>query len=154
PTTGPTSSSGPTSGSGGAGGGNHSFATAADITVDDTNPTMGSLSDPTTSKDYYKFTGKKGEGMLIFVQAKTLASMDPFDPAVVDTVVTLYDSKQKQIAFQDDPWPRDSNDPTLFTVLPADDTYYVMVQDCNAWMSGSCYDPMKITIFDYQLSVG
>src|SRR5205823_13153343 len=89
-----------TGGAGGAGGQGHSFANPFPIMVNDMNPTMGTLSDPVTSKDFYKFTGKAGEKVAISTTAKT--GTDRFDPTYLDLVVTLYDASQAQIARQDD----------------------------------------------------
>src|SRR5262249_3732294 len=136
----------------GAGGGNHSFSTATVITVN-APPELGVLPDPLTSQDYYEFTGTAGERIAVVGRAKLLGS-DPFSPDVLGLTVTLYDANQQQIAFQDDPFPRTSNDPTLYTVLPSDGLYYVRVEDCNAWSAaGTCYDPAAVTTFDYQLQI-
>ena len=92
-TTGPTSTT--TTGSGGMGQG-HTFDTALPITVNDMTPAAGSLPDPTSSQDFYKFTGTAGEKVAIVTTAKPTA--DGFDATYLDLVVTLYDASQKQIA--------------------------------------------------------
>ncbi|HVY44518.1 MAG TPA: pre-peptidase C-terminal domain-containing protein, partial [Minicystis sp.] len=138
-------------GSGGSGQG-HSFDTALPIMVNDMNPTMGMLPDPTTSQDFYKFTGTKGEKVAVSTTAKP--STNGFDPTYLDLVVTLYDASKQQIARQDDPWPRFSNDPQLFTYLPADGDYYVEVQECNAvFGTMNCSSASMITNYDYTVQV-
>lgn len=122
-----TSSSTSSSGNTG-GGGNHSFDTAAPMAVGDL--VDGDLY-PTGAVDYYSFPGKAGQAVTIFTQAQ--GSSSPFDPVWVDTVVTLYDANQKQIAENNDAIPRRSGDSELITVLPADGTYYVKVQECWSW---------------------
>lgn len=150
--TGPTTT---TTGTGGAGGGStagHSFADATPIMIDDTMATGGVLPDPLTAQDFYSFTATAGEHLGIATTAKT--GTDPFDPAYLDLVVTVYDSTQTQIAQQDDPWPRGSNDPQLFIEIPTAGQYYVEVQECNAaFGTTGCADVTMITNKDYTLQV-
>ena len=142
---------GPGSGGGGSNMG-HSFDNPFPITVNDMTPTMGTLPDPTMSQDIYKFSGKAGEKIAIATTAKT--GTDPFDPTFLDLVVTLYDASQTQIAQQDDPWPRNSNDPELFTFLPSDGDYFVEVRECNAvFGTGSCAMASDITNKAYTLQI-
>jgi len=148
-----TSTSASTGGTGGVGGGNHSFADAADLPIG-SDAVMGTLPDPASSRDYYKFSGTKGEAIGIRIAAQTLMmGASGFDPTIVDPVLFLYDASQKQLAMQDDPWPRSSKDPTLRTILPADGTYYVMVEECNAHTPGGCGDATKIQSFDYSIHI-
>jgi hypothetical protein len=84
--------------------------------------------------DYYTFEGTKGQALYIYTTAKT--GMDPFDPRDPDLVITMYDENKQQIAENDDPFPRRSNDSEIYTILPADGTYYVRVLECNAWEKG------------------
>ncbi len=140
-----------TGGSGGEGGvDTHSFATALPLAVDAASPTAGMLPAPPTSKDYYSFAGKKGEAIEIL----TATAGAPFDPKYTNLVATLYDAGHIQLALNDDPWPRVSNAADLFTVLPADGTYYIVVNDCSALFSVSaCGDPSTITNFGYTIKV-
>ncbi len=144
----------PTSGPGGAGGMSqgHSFDNPFTIMVNDMTPAMGTLPDPVTSQDFYKFTGMAGEKIAIATTAKT--GMDAFDPTYLDLVVTLYDASHNQIARQDDPWPRFSNDPQLYTFLPSAGDYFVEVQECNAvFGTMSCAPATAITNDSYTLQV-
>src|SRR5262249_33191546 len=53
----------------------------------------------------------------------------------IDTVVTLFDANDKQIAENNDSVPPRNNDSELITVLPADGTYCVRVEECWTWAS-------------------
>jgi hypothetical protein len=133
--------------------GNHTFETAKPIALDSTTYTDGTLTNPLTSKDYYKFDGTAGQRIAIATIAKG-EQTDTFDPAYLDLVVTLYDSSQTAIATQDDPWPRSSNDPQLYVVLPSAGTYYVEVVECNlAYGSASCSPATDITVKTYQVAI-
>jgi hypothetical protein len=146
------------SGTGGATGG-HDFATAVDIDVNPMATTVGALLDADTTTDYYKFTGTKGQRITAVVNAQALstdAMHDPNDPTFIDSVVTLFDSAKKQIAQNDDAWPRTSTDSQAFTILPADGTYYVTVTNfCTAFpnLTGSCTNAGNVTTFDYELFI-
>lgn len=133
----------PTGGSGGTGGSttstpttdkNDSFEEAIDIEVYEPGTqlelTVGEFAPVETDADYYKFTGKKGDPLLIFTVAKTdVNSPDPFADGYPDVVVTLFDQDQKQIAQNDDPIPRSTQDSSLYTVLPADGTYFIKIEE-------------------------
>ena len=147
-----------TSSSTGAGGatGNHDFASAISIDANSMANTTGALVDADTTSDYYKFTGTKGERITAVVNAQGLAMGMPLgdDNTVIDAVVTIYDSAKKQIAQNDDAWPRSGRDPQAFTVLPADGDYYVEVNDCNtAFPGGGCAPTTNIVTFNYELFV-
>ena len=110
---------------------------------------------PVGESDYFTFEGKKGDAMLIGVSAQQTA----FDKNALDTVITLYDADQKQIAENDDPLPRFTNDSQIFTILPKDGTYYVVVTECWTWVeskqiSASCADPKDKPQTDYSIFVG
>jgi hypothetical protein len=125
---------------------------AQDISVADAAPTDCDLPDPVNDANFFKFTGTKGEIMAIFTSAKT--GMDPFDPTFLDTVVTLYDAQMNQIARNDDPTPRFSNDAQIFTILPANGDYIIEVQECNAvFGTQNCADATMITTNTYQVSI-
>ncbi len=117
-----------------------------------TDPTACTFNDPASDANYFQFTGKKGTPYLIYTEAKTGA--DPFDPTYPDTVVTLLDASGKQIAQNDDPQPRSSNDATLWTILPADGDYIIKVQECNAaFGTTNCSAAGMITTLDYKVGV-
>ncbi len=156
--------SGGSGGSGGTGGakpdGNDTkeTATQAKIGTDPQKDSIQGALDPIDKdQDWYKFDGKKGQAISILTDAKPAASAgDPFDPTYVDLVITVYDSTGKQIAEQDDPDPRSSNDPFMLTVLPADGTYFVRVVECTAWEKGGpskCAPMAKITKKNYVLYI-
>lgn len=137
-------------GTGGAAGG-HSFATAAPI--DFGAAASGDLS-PTGAVDYYSFTGTAGQAVGIFIQAQ--GSAHAFSSTWIDTVITLYDSNQHQIAENNDALPRRSGDSELFTILPADGAYYVRVEECWTWASnpsGSCLGKADKDSTTYSLSI-
>lgn len=112
------------------GGGNHSFETAEPLEID---TAFDSDLFPTGTVHYYSFEGKAGQAVDVFVQAQGLVTGAEFDPAYIDTIVTLFDASKKQIAENNDGVPRNNGDSELLTVLPADGTYYVRVQECWSW---------------------
>jgi hypothetical protein len=131
-------------------GGNDSFATATPITVG-ALATSGTLGDPSTAKGYYSFTGTAGETIVATAIAQT--GSNPFDPTYPNLVITLFDSSQTALAQDDDPWPRLTTDPTLYTVLPSNGTYYLVVDDCNAAFGTGCTAPGQITHHAYTVQV-
>lgn len=97
---------------------------------DQLQPTVGELLPIDADNDYYKFTGSAGQALFIFTIAKTdQSSPDPFAEGYPDLVITLYDQNKNQIAQNDDPIPRTTQDSSLYTVLPADGTYYIKVEE-------------------------
>lgn len=107
------------------GDGNDSFADADPITLTET--TSDSIRTP-GDLDYFSFTGTAGQWIAI----NTTANPDD-DPAMVDTVVTLFDSSMTQIAENDDAFPRANTDSEIIIRLPADGTYYLLVQEWSTW---------------------
>lgn len=110
---------------------------------------------PTGESDFFKFEGKKGDATLITLMAQET----PFDSEAIDTVITVYDADEKQVAANDDPEPRNTNDSSLYMILPKDGTYYVKVQECWTWLAetkinGSCAEPKAKTKPDYSIFVG
>lgn len=90
----------------------------------------GVISKPTTTSaegeknqdtDYFKFPAKKGQSLEINVYARRLRSP-------LDSVLSLYDSKGKQIATNDDTGTGNPDSYLRFNV-PADGEYYVRVRD-------------------------
>jgi hypothetical protein len=129
-TTASSSSTSTTSSSGSTGGGgNHSFDSAEML------PTGGAI-DGDLAKgvaDYYVIDGTAGQALDIFVRAQDAASGAAFDPTYIDSVLTLYDASKKQIAENNDAIPRRSGDSEIITILPADGTYYLRVEECWTW---------------------
>jgi hypothetical protein len=125
---------------------------AQDISVADAAATDCDLPDPVNDANFFKFTGTKGEVVWISTTAKT--GKDKFDTSFLDTVVTLYDAQMNQIARNDDPSPRYTNDAQLFTVLPANGDYFIEVQECNAvFGTQSCADAAAITTLTYKIQI-
>ena len=158
-TTSGSNTSGSNTTSSGAGGavGNHDFGSAIDIDVNPMATTAGTLPDADTTIDYYKFTGKKGERITAVVNAQGLvATSTGDDVTIIDTVVTIFDSAKKQIAQNDDAWPRTGTDSQAFTVLPTNGDYYVTVTTfCTAFpaVKGSCTNAGGVATFDYELFI-
>lgn len=133
---------------------NHTFETAEPITVDADTATSSVITDFTNQKDFYKFTGTKGQKLILFANGKP--SDDPFGNTYPDLVITLYGADKKQIAANDDPPLRGSNNPELVTILPADGDYYVRVVECNGYEKGgpsNCSPAADITQGNYNLLV-
>jgi hypothetical protein len=116
-------------GSGGSGVENGSFATAQSINV---GVTLMENLEAAGNAQYFVFTGKKGEALDIEAIAQDInpQSPAPYDPSYIDTVISLYDATQAKIAENDEGVTSNSDDADLFTILPADGTYYLRVTDC------------------------
>ena len=87
----------------------------------------GTISQPNEA-DVYLFEAKAGQSIAIETRARQLGSP-------LDSTLTLTDSRGKVIATQNDPPPvftgllADPRDSSIITLLPADDTYEVRVND-------------------------
>lgn len=132
--TGSSSSKGVTSatstGTGMMGDGNDTIDTATALTAGqngafttDPNATPA-LDPPNTDVDFYKFTATKGPWDFF-----TQTNPNNDSGVHIDTVITLFDSSKKQIARNDDGFPRTGTDSTLSTILQADGEYYVKVEE-------------------------
>lgn len=131
----------------------NSFGTALPLTMgaESTEETIS----PVGELDYFTFEGAKGDAVVIGVAAQTTA----FDKNTIDTVITVFDSDEKQIAENDDPLPRNTNDSQVMMILPKDGTYYVVVTECWTWVankgiSASCAEPQDKPLADYKVFVG
>jgi hypothetical protein len=69
---------------------------------------------------------------MAYTEAQQLAS-----PSPLDTILTVYGPDQQQVAACDDDPFGNTYDSTIFFRIPADGTYYVSVQDWNAWSGGA-----------------
>ncbi|HTJ84418.1 MAG TPA: hypothetical protein VL400_22020 [Polyangiaceae bacterium] len=129
-TTGVTVSSTGGGGTGGAqGDGNDTIETATQADVDATTGTQfyqGNLDPADSDVDFVAFDGLKGP---VYIGTDAKPDTDPFADGYLDLVITVYDSNKNQIAQNDDPFPRTSQDSSLYTVLPADGKYYVKVEE-------------------------
>lgn len=148
--------SGGTGGDGGSGGGEPGdpFESATELQVNPNQATEATLADAQTP-DYYKFTGKAGDRIVIGTAAQDLdPNSDGDDNTIIDTVITLYDANKNVIARNDDTFPRYGRDAALHTILPKDGVYYFTVEDCNsAFGPDSCAPADGLEVFDYQVWV-
>lgn len=112
---------------------NTSCATADELSLTSQDPTSASLEDVAQDRDYFTFTGKKGDAIAIFTDAKP--DSNEFDTTYADLVLTLFGPDgTTQIAQNDDPYPfpPGTNDSEIVIVLPEDGTYCVEVSECAA----------------------
>jgi len=116
-------------------------------------PTLEPVED---DEDFYTFDGAANIYFQILTDSKPDA--DEFDPTYPDLVITLYKDNNgtwEQIARNDDPTPRFSNDSELYTVLPADGKYCVKVSECSKEFGANlCSNPADITSFAYTIAGG
>ncbi|MCO4745120.1 MAG: pre-peptidase C-terminal domain-containing protein [Proteobacteria bacterium] len=110
---------------------NDSFDEAAAVYLNSGTSHQGSLS-PDSDVDYLRFQGYAGQTILLTTDAKP--STDEFAEGYVDLVVTLFDANRVQIAENDDPLVRTTQDSLLYTVLPSTGTYYIRVADFCHWL--------------------
>jgi hypothetical protein len=145
-------STGPTGGTGGGmmGDGNDSFDEAVEIEIDNPDGETGEIDPWETDQDFYKFTGTKDQLLLIFGDAKPDA--EPFGEGYVDLVITLYDSDKNVIAVNDDPIPRNTQDSSLYTRLPADGEYFLTVEEFCA-LDGGCGADYTVDFPEYAVFV-
>lgn len=135
---------------------------ASDLVLDDKSGALlgQDALDPTGDVDYWKFDGKKGQLVSIYIESnQSSSSSAAFDPATIDSIITVYGPDKKQIAWNDDPSSFANNDSSILTVLPATGTYYVRVEECWTYVNahpnsgGSCAQPQDKDNFDYALVV-
>jgi hypothetical protein len=119
-------------GAGGAGGGtgdgNDDLASATPLVpgADGAFTITADLFPVASDVDFYAFTAVAG---ILEVQVDAKPSGWEFDPEYADVVVSLYNAQQQLIARNDDPFPRNTQDPLLITVLPTGGTYYLEVEE-------------------------
>src|SRR5262249_33855369 len=85
--------------------------------------------------DVFKFDGKKGDKVLIEVQAARFGSP-------VDGFLTVYDADRKVIASADD--VNGSPDPMLTVTLPKDGTYFISLIAANALAAANFGYPLSL----------
>lgn len=116
-------------------------------------PTLEPVED---DEDFYTFDGIGGLYFQILTDSKPDA--DEFDATYPDLVITLYKDNNgtwEQIARNDDPTPRFSNDSELYTVLPSDGKYCVKVSECSKVFGPNlCSNTADITSFGYMIAGG
>ena len=104
--------------------GNDSFADAEAIngrSAEGVIATPGDL-------DFYKIEAEAGQWLAITTSA------NPDDtPGKVDTVITLFDADQNQVAQNDDAYPRRNTDSQLITKVVATGTYYIKLEEWTTW---------------------
>lgn len=125
-------------------------ATAEPLELNTQGGGTGDLYDPLADTDYFSFTGTAGQRMVFYVDAKP--DDDAFNAEYIDTVITLFGPNGQQFAANDDPIPRLTQDSELFTVLPADGTYCLKIEDFCGF-SGQC-DGADITTTTYSITAG
>ncbi|GBC77222.1 putative subtilase-type serine protease [bacterium HR08] len=97
---------------------NNSFAQANAITP---NVTVSGTINPAGDVDIFAFEARRGQQLLIEVDARSLTP-----PSPLDTVVTLFDSRGQQLAENDD--ADGSTDSRLRFTIPADGRYFFRVR--------------------------
>lgn len=131
------------SSSGMSGDGNDTFATATVLEADadgvfaspNMDPDIADLTSPDVDVDFYKIDAKKGP--MFFGVNIHPTGQSGLAEGYIDSVLTIYDSNMAQIAQNDDRFPRTTTDSELFTILPADGTYYIKVEEfCESTLSG------------------
>ncbi len=128
------------------GDGNDSFADADMLDISGDPATVMARIGTPGDRDYYRFDGTAGQWLIL----STDANPDG-DPMMVDTVITLYDSSMTMIAENDDAQPRNNTDSEIVTRLPADGTYYVLVQEWSQWANDMPFEGQAD--YNYELSV-
>ncbi len=79
-------------------------------------------------RDHFVFEGKKGEQLVCFVKARALVPyLADAVPGWFQSVLTLYDSKGKEIAYNDD--YKFNPDPLIVCTLPENGKYYLEIKD-------------------------
>lgn len=96
--------------------------------------TSGNLS-PTGDVDYYQFSGQKGQLIVVQIATAQTKQKKPMDTSIIDTVMTMYGPDQQPYAFDDDPTGIFINDSEIWTVLPADGTYWLRVEECATYLA-------------------
>jgi hypothetical protein len=134
------------------GDGNDSFAEAAAISGA-TGFVDGEL-ETLDDADYFRVEGTGGGAAYIFTDAKP--DDDPFNPAYLDLVVTVFDASEQQIAQNDDPLLRFTQDSALPFVLPADGVAFIRVEDyCASDLAdASCDAERDAAITEHGYSIG
>ena len=128
--------------------GNDDFTTAEKL---DVGASIDAFLEPWSDQDFYVFQGSKGQALSFSIKAEEV----PFDPRTIDTALTLFDAAKTRIAENDQPVPQSSDDAQLFTILPADGTYYLRVADCWTWSAdtSACTKPKVKLSTAYTLRV-
>jgi len=121
----------PTSSSTTGGDSNIDCKTAAMLEMNVLDSGEESLEPVEEDEDFFTFEGTAGQIIILFGDAKP--DEDPFADGYPDLVFTLFNADGTQIAENDDPIPRNTQDSTLYTVLPEDGQYCVRVMDFCRW---------------------
>ena len=123
---------------GNAGDGNDTIATADPLEENKGVSGIASQLEPAeTDVDFFSFNGVAGSAVLVTSDAKP--DDDPFAEGYMDLVVTLFDADGNQIAQNDDPFPRTTQDAEFYTILPTSGVYYLKVEEfCEFAPAGTC----------------
>jgi hypothetical protein len=140
---------------GGSGDGNDTLMTATPMDESAMTPGVfagqGDLDPADTDVDFWSFTGVAGPASIVTI-AKP--DTDGFADGYLDTVLTVFDSNGNQIAQNDDPFPRTSQDAALYTILPANGTYYVKVEEFCEFAGSGCPADYFTNLTDLTYIVG
>jgi hypothetical protein len=104
-------------------------------------------------RDGFRFSGKKGQVVVIDVEAQRLADHD-YDPNTIDTYLSLHGANGYQIAENDDAVGVSTLDSRLYTILPEDGNYCARVAECwsrNA--NGNCLGTATKTNTNYDIGL-
>ena len=107
-------------------------------------PSISAAIFPAGDTDYYRFEGEQGQWLIISTDANPDA-----DDAMVDTVITLYDSDRTRVA-QNDNYDSGEYDSRIVIRLPSTDSYYLKVQDTQNTGGGA---PRGERSFTYVLKI-
>lgn len=110
----------------------------------------------TGQEDHYRFDGTKGQVLWIDIDAQVLEKMSVDPTKIIDSVVTLFDANEKQVAENNAPVEFSTLDSRLYTILPADGPYCLRVAECWTVKSNpgsSCQKPKDKDRTAYELRV-
>lgn len=82
-------------------------------------------------RDYFRFEAEAGEWLWVQTEGN-----EDRDPAKIDTVVTLFDPQQRQIARSDDLYPAANQNSRIWTRIASSGTHYLEVQDYSTFGNG------------------
>ncbi len=126
-------------GGGTEGDGNDTIATAEPLDENEGVSGIASeLDPPDTDVDFFSFNGVAGP-VLITSDAKP--DDDPFADGFMDLVVTLFDANGNQLAQNDDPFPRTTQDAEFYTILPTTGQYFLKVEEFCEFAPANTCDP-------------
>lgn len=136
------------------GDGNDTFADADPL--DDNMGVQSILSElnpPDTDVDFWTFSSPGG---LTSILMDAKPDDDGFADGYMDLIIEVYDADQNLLATNDDPFPRDTQDPHLLTILPAGNFFVKVAEWCaTPEAAGVCGDDYfdNLESLDYAVNV-